>query len=642
MKTNQTLLLSVLLILLLQAVTVAQYPVREDVVWARTAPAGSITMDGVLNEPEWAAAEFIPLNYGEQGLLPTSGWRAEYQEPSITDPTHATIKFLVTSDNQLWLGFEIPDSSIGGTPDWARWDGILMCLKDKLTLDPLINFAPPVEYFYTWWYANVPQYIQPGVPPRFIGRYGNWNDTTRTPEQIAAWNAVSVIAGTSCKDTSANGSPEYDLSWTVEMRMDLGVIGYDVTQPEGDIIMLSFSIWDADFLFDQGVANDNSMRTHFQSPWGNTNANNTARIHARPDVTTTSGSLPGVDPDVVLPVNQSFADPVIDGVIDEEVWQGAYEFEIAWDDNAIKYSYPGVGPWVSGHFQPELGGNPRPPVIDPSYAKIRMFFKDKYLYTSVDVNDGRVQGSEEYDKIDGISFILGDRAILNSENAIEVRPLRMNFNLLGDPTPYDFLQTLVDTGMAEFDFALKGATTVNNNTDVDEGFTIELKVDLTGLGYPADLGDKLLFMGADLFDGDSFDDPLNDYGTRSWYFREHGGGPAFAWIYMDPNKPVGVEDEIVGITPNSIEIYGNYPNPFNPSTKIKYSIPESGVVNVTVFNALGEVVESSNLFNNAGLNEFNFNAADLSTGVYFYTISLKNLTSGNNFPSKTGKMILLK
>ena len=118
-------------------------------------------------------------------------------------------------------------------------------------------------------------------------------------------------------------------------------------------------------------------------------------------------------------------------------------------------------------------------------------------------------------------------------------------------------------------------------------------------------------MGADLFDGDSFDDPLNDYGSRTWWFREHEGGPALVWAYMDLNKPVGVEDEIMGIIPNSIEIHGNYPNPFNPSTTIKYSIPESGVVNIVVFNALGEEVQSMNLFNNAGLNEFNFNASDL-------------------------------
>lgn len=637
MKTNNTIYLGVLLILLLQGILFAQYPVREDVLWARTAPASSITMDGVLNEPEWAAAESITLVYGETGLLPTSGWRPEFQPEEITDPTNATIKFLVTTDNQLWLGFDIPDSSIGGNQDWARWDGILMSIKDKLTLDPLINFAPPVEYFLTWWYVNIPTYIVPGAPPRFIGRYGNFDDTTRTPEQINAWNAKTIVNGTS-------NDAGRDQGWTVEMRIDLGVIGYDVTQASGDIIMLNFSIWDCDYLFEGDPAKVNTTRTHFQSPWGNANANNVARIHARPDVTTTSGTLPGVDPDVVLPNNTSFSDPVIDGVIDEEVWQGAYKFEMAWDDDVIKYSYPGVGPWMSGHFQPELGSppNPRPPILDPSYGKMYMFFKDDYLYLAANIDDGRVQGFEEYDKIDGLRLMIGDRATLNDDNNLVVRQMRINFNLTGQPAAYEFLQALIDSGKAQFAVGLKGLTTVNNNTDVDEGYQIELKIDLTGLGYPSNLGDKLIFIGADLFDGDSFDDPLNDYGSRSWWFRENEGGPALAWGYLDPNKPVGVEDEIVGIVPNSIEIYGNYPNPFNPSTKIKYSIPESGVVNISIFNALGEEVQSVNLFNNTGLNEFNFNATDLSTGVYLYKISLESLTSGSYLQSKTGKMILLK
>jgi len=639
MNTPIRLWASIIIILLVQGLLFAQYPAREDVIWARTAPAGSITMDGQLTEPEWAAAESFNLVYGELGLLPTSGWRPEFQEEAITDPTNATIKFLVTADNQLWLGFEIPDSSVGGNQDWARWDGILMNIRDKLVLDPLIKTVRATEFFYSWWYVNIPTYVVPGAPPRFIGRFGNINDTTRTPEQVAVWNARTVVDGTS-------NDAGRDQSWTVEMRIAIDSLGYDVTQSNGDIVMLNFSIWDCDYLFEGNPAAVNSARTYIQSSWGNTNGanGNPIRVFVRPDVTTTSGSLPSIDPEVVLPINTSFPTPVIDGVLDETVWLGSYKFEIAWDDNTIKSGYPGVGPWTSGHFQPELGGNPRPPIADPSYAKVAMFFEDNYLYLSADINDQVVQGSNEYDKVDGISFIIGDRdtATYNLDNAMISRLLRINFDAAGQPVVYDYLQTLSDSGKAEYGVALKGATTVNNNTDVDEGFTIELKVDLTALGYPVNLGDKLIFLGADLFDGDSFEDPLADYGSRSWWFRENGDGISYAWGYLDTNKPVGVEDEIVGIIPNSIEVYGNYPNPFNPSTKIKYSVPESGIVNISVFNTLGEEVESMNLFNNAGLNEFIFSSNDLSTGVYFFKVSLESSTSGKNFQSKTGKMILLK
>jgi Secretion system C-terminal sorting domain len=638
MKTQLVIWLGVLSILLLQGTAPAQYPEREDVLWARTAPAGSITMDGILNEAAWSAAETITLNYGEPGLLPTSGWRPEFNPDAVTDPTHATIKFLVTTDNQLWLGFEIPDSSVGGNKNWppASFDGILMSVKNKESLDPTLNWARPIEHFLTWWIAGFPFADTPkvGGGPYFRGsdQVGNGVDTIRTPEQIAAWDAVTIVNGTS-------NDAGRDEGWTVEMRVDLEINGYDVTKVEGDIVMLNFSIWDCDYLFEGNPGAISTTRTHFQSPWGNDNANNVARIHARPDVTITSGTLPDVDPDVVLPNNLSFTDPVIDGVIDEEVWLGSYKFEIAWDDDVIKYSYPGIGPWMSGHFQP--GTNP-PPVQDPSHAMVRMFFKDNYFYLAADVDDGRVQGTESYDNADGLMLMIGDRVELDEENKMTVKKMRISFNASGQPAAYEFLPTLIDSGKAVFAMGLKGATTVNNKTDIDEGYQIELKIDLTGLGYASGLGDKLIFLGADLFDGDAFDNPSDDYGSRTWWFRENDSKPALVWAYLDPNKPVGVEDEIVGIIPNSIEIYGNYPNPFNPSTTIKYSIPESGVVNVSVFNALGEEVQSMNLFNNAGLNEYNFNASDLSTGVYLYKISLESLSSGNNLQSKTGKMILLK
>jgi hypothetical protein len=69
------------------------------------------------------------------------------------------------------------------------------------------------------------------------------------------------------------------------------------------------------------------------------------------------------------------------------------------------------------------------------------------------------------------------------------------------------------------------------------------------------------------------------------------------------------------------EIQQNYPNPFNPSTKIKFAIPETGFVNLSVFNSLGEkVVELVNEVKSNGSYEINFDANNLSSGLYFAKI----------------------
>ncbi|MDP2365084.1 MAG: hypothetical protein Q8M94_15110, partial [Ignavibacteria bacterium] len=556
MKTNRLIIPIFAIVLLLQVISLAQFAPRQDVMWARTVPAGTITMDGVLNETAWSQAESITIVYGEQGTLPTSGWKKETAGGvgEVTDPTHATIKFLVSSDNQLWLAFDIPDSSINGY-GWPSWDGILMSIKDKADLDPLTTSAKAAEYMYTFWTTGLPSELPVvGSYPRFIGKYGNFTDTTRTPEQRAAWDAKTVINGIS-------NDAGRDESWVIEMRIDLASVGYDVTDADGDLIGLNFSIWDCDYLFESDPLKKNASRTHYQSPWGNTNANNVVRVYAKPDIGLTS-TLPTIAPDLIIPNGAAYPDPVIDGKPDETVWAGAYTFDLGWDIETLRQNYPGVGKFMSAHFQPELGGNPRPPILDPSSAQIKMFFKDKYLFLSAAITDGRVQGSEVYDAIDGLQLMIGHRSEVNEDNNMVFKQLRGNFNAAGIGTAYDYLATLMDSGKAEFGVSLTGATTVNVNTDIDEGYSIEMKIDLTGLGYPADLGDKLIFTGIVLADGDSFEDPLSNYGTRAWWFREHGGGPVTTWGVLDPNTPVGVEDERVTVVPNSIQLLGNYPNPF--------------------------------------------------------------------------------
>lgn len=80
----------------------------------------------------------------------------------------------------------------------------------------------------------------------------------------------------------------------------------------------------------------------------------------------------------------------------------------------------------------------------------------------------------------------------------------------------------------------------------------------------------------------------------------------------------------------------NYPNPFNPSTKIEYTLPVNGVVSLIVYDNLGtEVASLVNETKVAGRYEADFNAVNLSSGVYFYRLTVGSFVD-------TKKMLLLK
>ncbi len=80
----------------------------------------------------------------------------------------------------------------------------------------------------------------------------------------------------------------------------------------------------------------------------------------------------------------------------------------------------------------------------------------------------------------------------------------------------------------------------------------------------------------------------------------------------------------------------NYPNPFNPSTNIQFTLPVNSSVKLHVINVLGQVVaELVNDKLSAGVHNVSWNAVNVSSGIYFYRIE------ANNF-IQTKKMLLLK
>lgn len=88
--------------------------------------------------------------------------------------------------------------------------------------------------------------------------------------------------------------------------------------------------------------------------------------------------------------------------------------------------------------------------------------------------------------------------------------------------------------------------------------------------------------------------------------------------------------------PSDFTLLGNYPNPFNPSTTLQFTTPHSSQVTVEVVNVLGQqiaILVNGQL--DKGYHNVPFNAASLSSGVYFYTVKFNQMI-------KTGKLILTK
>lgn len=95
----------------------------------------------------------------------------------------------------------------------------------------------------------------------------------------------------------------------------------------------------------------------------------------------------------------------------------------------------------------------------------------------------------------------------------------------------------------------------------------------------------------------------------------------------------------VGENPLSLtvfKLYDNYPNPFNPSTTIRFSLPQRSEIELVVYDALGNQIETLLTGDHeAGTYEVDFDATGLSSGIYFYQIRSASFT-------ETRKLVLMK
>lgn len=111
------------------------------------------------------------------------------------------------------------------------------------------------------------------------------------------------------------------------------------------------------------------------------------------------------------------------------------------------------------------------------------------------------------------------------------------------------------------------------------------------------------------------------------------------WEIHYKNDPTGNPIGIININseiPEQFYLSQNYPNPFNPVTNIKFAIPKTGFVKLTIFELMGREIETLvNEYLDAGTYNADWNASGYSSGVYFYKIQAGEFI-------ETRKMILVK
>lgn len=120
------------------------------------------------------------------------------------------------------------------------------------------------------------------------------------------------------------------------------------------------------------------------------------------------------------------------------------------------------------------------------------------------------------------------------------------------------------------------------------------------------------------------------------YYCSVHGAPGLTGMSgkINVSAPTAVNEK--GSVPGSYYLKQNFPNPFNPSTNIEFSIPQAGFTELIIYNSIGSKVSRIVAkYLEGGVYTVEWNAANLSSGIYFYRLNSGKFTD-------TKKLLLLK
>jgi len=177
-------------------------------------------------------------------------------------------------------------------------------------------------------------------------------------------------------------------------------------------------------------------------------------------------------------------------------------------------------------------------------------------------------------------------------------------------------------------------------SDFISHFTIEENyetgsIKVAGLGTEPD-GEEGVFATVSLFIASSFTDESFDVTINKYRINE--SDPVEDVVVTFTNSALGIDENTI---PTVYALHQNYPNPFNPTTQVKYALPETGSVQIMIYDLMGRKVRTLiNSEQNAGFKTLQWNATNdrnelVSAGLYLYTIQAGEFR-------QTKKMVLLK
>ncbi|MBU0560774.1 MAG: T9SS type A sorting domain-containing protein [Bacteroidetes bacterium] len=538
-----------------------------------------IVVDGVLDETDWIK-RYDYLVFGATALpgdVTYTGTSSVTVKEPYTDSTLTFVKFL-RRGLDLYISVESNDQSVGRFGDSWEGDGIFMKINDASGI--------PKEYKM---YFNAG-----GVDPNIV-----IEGTVGTVEG-AAWKHPGTIVN----DTSS-----VDSGYTAEMVIHLDQLGYT---DEGADIGFLINVFDPDHYTDGMLPWDDNGGNYWKGWWGSEWGPDTRILRL-------------ADPPSVI-AHSTDDSITLDGELNESFWANALSVTVGKGSNTS----------TGGYYM--QWNHPTNVYEDQSMATVKFMHKGTDLYIGVESDDASVCKWSPGWEADGLFLWMTNKDEIPGPGArMEIK--NMFFNSTEGALAVFEVNGNVPTGAAEGASAVPTGTVTHTETNgADAGYSLEVVVHTDMFGYSVGDAVKLsaVIWDLDYASADAWTDSTADYAPNWWgtqwvdanFERYH----MYREVILSTATDMGTEEGIA----NTYKLNQNYPNPFNPTTKISYSLAKKEFVSLKIYDVLGtEIATLINSVQDNGAHEVNFDATNLSTGVYFYT-----LKSGNNF--QTRKMILIK